>query len=549
MGRGNNNKGKGGNNNRDAAEFYCNKGKNYRRDREIQGTVDRELKDGKPGRNPFEWHNAFPEFTNYAGTIPFGLPLGNAMDLNSATSTGVTGWKITQPGVMAIHFVPTIGYSADRNSPINRSAIRWMTYLRNAQKASADYDSQDMMMAFVALDSCYMLHATLKKVIGLANLSYPLNRYTPEVLLNTLGFDADEVRNNIEDYWGLVNKMAIDLGSVTMPAEIDMRKRHEWMCSGIYLDGDNVRAQMYNFVPMGFWKYNNTVTTGSQLDWVPFLETRSAGEDTTHPNNITVMRNMVTSMLSAVFGDEDIGTISGDMLNALGPSGVVKLAEIPRDYRITPSFSESVLSQIENLIPVGQFATGYTPVITQNPSVNQGAILFTPKFQYAVTKYNPVNYHKFILNFHNKTQPSVEDVIEATRLSVVFDGKYADDGSYTPTAFGSEVVTHVQIWSTNPNGYTPAIRGSVVSAHHIVPYGAVLLNDLKFIAQIAAFDWHPIIYLICNDGTQAAPQLTFAGAICDYETSTVVDPEQLKNMHEASLTSLFNLPQMGFTNK
>lgn len=509
---------------------------NQRRAKEIDDNVERMY---KSTRNAFEWYNRFEQYTKYAGTIPFGIPSGMSLPLVSNTING----KNTIPGIMSLYFIPSIGYSADRNSPINRSAVRWYSMLRRAQKASADYDSQDMMMAYMAIDSLAMFHEVGKRIIGIANLNSVLNRYVPEGLLKAMHVDPIDVRDNIADWWGYVNKFAIDAGNVTMPKDIDLRDRHGWMCSGLYTDAAQERSQIYMFVPLGFWQYNNTVSTGSQLDWIQWPTDQS--EKLMTLADYKVMGN---ALLNAVFADEDMATISGDTQNAIGVNSCYHFEQITSNYTIDALYSEIVLSQIENSRCCGPFASTYTPVITQNPSVNNGAILYTPIHYYANNNetIDIFNHNKYLLNFH-MDNPQVENVIEATRLTTIGQVDQST-GLNTPTAFGSEVIAYYMIWKTSPNDaqeFLPILGGFYNDfLIDLKNYSGSQINQrLEILASLEAFDWHPILYIwvLGPDGKSLYmyPQL-------DYDTTGLLDSVQLSNMHDAALTSEFAVPEALF---
>lgn len=520
-----------------------NSSKDQRRDAEIIGTA--EAAESK--RNDFTWYNAFPQYTKYAGTIPTGVPLGNKYDLSLPDTVSTLDYSFNIPGIMTLRFIPGIGRSADKSSPINRSAIRWYTWLRYAQKASANYDSQDMMMAFVVLDSAYMYRSWMMRILGLANLATPLNKYTPQDFIYCQYVDADDVRNNIATLWGYINKFAIDLGSVTMPKDIDLRVRHEWMVSGVYLDDDDVRAQAYMFVPEGFYIYDNTVASGSQAT---FTQLSHNGQPISQTNLMTVadIIEFGNNMLKSLLGDEDLGQISGDILNALGEGNVVRLGEIDRGYTLLPSYNELVMSQIENATFFG-YPTGNLN-ITQDPSVNNGAILYGPSFTNANPAIgNALFTRKWMLNFH-KPDPTVEEVIEATRLMGIYDGPYDGTNPYTPTSYGSEILTTFQIWKHSFTEDAPSRSFNSISALTInIDNGSSAdTNAIKFLADLASFDWHPTIYLYSATGS-SVDDITFCGVVCDFNVAVTMTPERLSDMHEAALTSLFDLPQMGFTNK
>lgn len=151
-------------------------------------------------RNAYSWYSHFPQFTKDAGTLAFGIPLGQTITRGSD--------KVQIPGILSLRYLPTIGYSADNTSPINRSAIRLYTHIRNIQKAAAKYDPADLMMYLMALDSCYSFWAMLRRAYGTAQLYTPVNKYYPRNLLNVQGI-ANEVADDLAALRAYINKFAL----------------------------------------------------------------------------------------------------------------------------------------------------------------------------------------------------------------------------------------------------------------------------------------------------------------------------------------------------
>lgn len=504
-----------------------NKSNSSKGQRRLKEEVDTEY---KSERNDFAWYDKYHEFTAYAGTIPVGKPSGETFQLATPTST-IGGTKQVIPGICVINFYPVPGFSRDRNSPINRSAIRWYSALRRMQKASADYDSQDMMISYMAIDSAAMFHELGKRIVGIANRDSVLNRYIPEGLLYGMNVDPIDVRDNIADWRGYVNKFAIDIANVTMPKDMDIRVRHSWMCSGIYTDGEAERSQIYMFQPEGFWIYDNTVNTGSQLVFMDWPN---------HPNQelitLSKFKEMGNKIIASLLGDEDIATISGDVYNAIGAANCITYDQIADGYTVEALYSEMVLSQIENSTAVGYFAESYTPVISQNPSVNNGAILFQPKFTYQSAEDASVANKRLFLNFHIKGQPSVEETIEATRLrTMLLDSTQA--GVIEPETFGSEIVSVYSLVSAKPD--TPQVFDAQNIGTNIVFDGTNANYVMQACSKLASFDWAPIIYLFNGTGDQ--PLLI--GPLVDFEVTTVLEAEKLADMHEAALMSVYAMPE------
>lgn len=517
-----------------------NSTKGERRAKEIVDTAE------KSQENDYSWHSKFKQFSNDAGSIQFATPLGNCLRMGTD--------KIYTPGVMAISFAPTIGYSADQRSPINRSADRFKTYLRSVQKASADYDAADIMIIEMAVDSLLTLHRHLIRAYKVANLYSAVNQYYPDALLISMGFNPN-IKNQMSEFRGFINQLGINLTRFVMPANFDINQRHKWMVEGIYLDSNTSKAQTYLFVPAGFWKYSATTdTNGSSLVW---QSTPTTGNQWTLAQWI----QLATSMLNALSNDDDVNTINGDLYAAYGQAGIAPIPVVNDMDMVLPVYDPIVLSQIENATLVGGWDASYTPKITQDSAVNGKGLLFTPTFlgnssmrfyssptagaDTGICVNAAVAQAGAILNMHIES-PSPEAIMEATRLTVAVDTPLpkpnAVSGQFSPTIFGSDVVFAANVIYMGQTGsiLTYSITTQTVPQVQFIPDGVVQNRVTDVWAYTEAFDWCPLFYQTVLDSSGYPNVLQVLG---DIDNITFVPAWQLNMLHEASLLSLFEVPE------
>lgn len=343
--------------------------KSQRRDEEIADTAAAMSRS-----NPISFYTKFSQFAEDAGRIAFSRPLGavHPMDIR-----GFSSQMVAEAGVMRIAFAPTVGVSSDFTSPLNRSSINFYARLRSTQKAFGDYDHQDLTMMMLAIDSAIMYHALGRRIYGTLMDMTPTNRYYPRAIIGAAGLSFPNSQKNIQDFRAFLNEFALQIEQYALPDNIALFARHSWMCEGLYVDSETTRAQTYMFVPTGFWKYNGTSDTGSQLDWVTYL---NPGATAVTQYTIDEFMEIGRSLINAMSNDADFAVMAGDLYAYYGGS-VLKLPYIEEKYTILPTYDKTVLSQIENAKICGPWASGYTPVISQNPTVNSGAIIFQPAVQ------------------------------------------------------------------------------------------------------------------------------------------------------------------------
>lgn len=506
---------------------YGKGGKQDRREEEIADTGYAMSRS-----NPYSFYNKFSQFAEDAGRISFARPLGAVYDIKIHNVSSV---RAAAPGVMRIAFAPSIGVSNDFDSPINRSSINYYARIRSTQKAFGDYDHQDLTMMMLAIDSAIMYHALGRRIYGLLTDMTPLNKYYPRALVAACGVSFPNTQKNIQDFRAFLNEFALQIEQYALPKNIELFNRHSWMCEGLYVDSESTRAQTYMFVPTGFWQYDNTVSSGSQLVWKQYL-----GRTVATPAQYTVEQFMDfgRELITAMSNDADFATMSGDLYAYYG-GDILRLPYIDEKYAILPKYDKTVLSQIENATIAGVWPSGKDPVISQNPSVNNGAILFQPT---VISSITPI-VENVRMNFHWDS-PSSQDVMEASRLiTTLGDETSAGSGEFKVKSCGSEIVQWLDVYNTNPD--TNGIRffriQQMTQYFQNTETGSKVAELLGNILYLANFDWSPRIEVLRYHNDATPDYWTYSGSTWDLDNFTDIGDEYMEYLNTAALYSLFNI--------
>lgn len=471
--------------------------------------------------NPVGFYTKFSTFSRDAANLPFAQPLGVRFNVSNGIDGNYHQYGV--PGIMRIQFTPAIGISDDFTSPINRSSIRFYTYLRSNQKASALYDHQDITLMEISLDSCYMFHALLTKIYGVMNLFTPLNEYYPRAIIAAYGASFDDVKANLQDLRAYINTFAYNLGQYALPKDITLFDRHRWMLEGLYTDSTSTRAQTYCFVPNGFWQYLNTGENGGQCTWKEYLPSGSIAKQYT----VAELMQFGNELLNAVSNEEDFAIISGDIYNFYG-GDTYKLPYVDENYTILPTYDKTVLSQIENLTLVGNLDAA-SLVIKQDASVNKGALLFQPT--HLQTMMSTV--HTF-MNFHWDS-PTPDDVIEASRLMTIIEN--GSKGGRVK-ACGTEIVVQLDVFSVNPATgkfrFNPIIDPEFMLATEY----SDMISQMQDVIHLMQFDWAPTIRIWDSPSTGGHD---FMGFTWDVDNIQQIQDQYIEQIHLASLYSLFEV--------
>lgn len=520
---------------------YYGKGKNNKRsmknspnNRFNKDVAECDVDVRSKGSNDPSWYAENADLLRDAGSFSYSWPLGNQIDLEAKD---VTSSFDAVPGLMTLPFIPTIGKSTGNYSPINISARNIYSFVRHANSGHSNYDSPDLMMYLIAMDSMYMMHSYLRRLYGIARLYTATNRYYPDALLRGNYIDPGTVRTELADlrYW--LNTFAVKLGSMCVPSSMSYIARHMWMCDNVYVDDPNSgKAQSYMFVPHGFWKLNNVQPTGTALEWVDI--STNVGEE----QSWRIVVQKVEEAMQVILGDEDMNIMSGDILKAFGPEGVVRMYSTEEGYTTLPIFSAEVLVQIQNSIIMEEPSVA-TLKITQDPGINEGAILFDPRL--LLSNFNlGLTGRRLISMPVDNVDPSLNMV--ATRLTPAINGwNMTTEGDteyyYTASSFGTEIITRGRVWTfVDRNGEWTMTAGYITSEVSASTAAGVIFPELSRINQFA---YHPIVYV--EQGNVSTLKCQVLGVFTNLNNYTLMDHTDLDKMHETALISEFSVPQMG----
>lgn len=386
-----------------------------------------ETKEFKAKCNDPSWYIREGQLAKDVASFSFNNALGNVVTLDADNSGGdrpIAGLDYTVPGIMRIHTMPAVGVSVNGSSPINIAAKNLYSWVRHANSGHSNYDSPDMILYLMAMDSIYAFIWHLQRAYGTARVYSQKNRYIGDALLHAMGFVPDDVRRNLSDFRSYINMLIVKASAFATPTTMSIFKRHTWMYSGVFKDEDVDKSQMYMYVPTYLWRYEETDGTPGYLSVKPVIADLSFTDDgAIKPRNLLLSQwyGIGDDLISALVNSEDINIMSGDILKAYGDGNIWKIGLIPEDFSTVPIYSGEILDQIHNTI-----FTGAYPISLQGTAsldrleLKQDALIEgTPlKFQPIFLVGVPMSIEHFCDMEEN--EPSPERVLVATdRKSVV----------------------------------------------------------------------------------------------------------------------------------
>lgn len=507
---------------------------NYRVDRDKRKD-DVVTEDDKMHKyNDPMWYAKNEAMLRDAASYSYNNPVGTTIPYLISKGTSNSTGSLVIPSLFSFVIVPSIGISKDAASPANLAANNIYSYVRYMNSGSKNYDQPDLMLYLLAMDSLYSCWNWMKRIYGYAFNYSQYDRTVPRSFAAADGVDLQDLYDNLAEFRLFLNRTAAQITSFCVPAVMPYFIRHSWMYSNIYRDSNNNKAQYYTFNPAGFYKYEEVATKfGGSLSFIP-LEGFNA--DSVNGLTFKDLVNYMSNMLNSVAYSEDIGVMSGDILKAYGNDKLFKLTPVESDYRVEPVYNEEVLNQMHNstIVPVPFTAPNKVLDVTQDP--NTGFLIWNPSFTPSgeTNKTYPQNY---MINMPwDDVTPA--NTMVGTRLTAAYT-KSGD--TITVAAVGSELVCARRIYVMATSGNELNVLGMYENTMEIGPTN--LGPSLTLIHAMSNFDWHPLVPLISKgaDGTKAA----YCGIMGDVSNYTVLNLDNLKNLHLTAIMSEFNIPQLG----
>lgn len=486
---------------------------------------NRNRNSGTNSTNPFnsiEWYTPVggKACVEDAGSLSFNRPLGGSFE--------VYGSKLTVPGIVRIDYLPSYGLANNAVAPMNLAATNIYQFVRHMNSGHANYESVDLMMYLMAMDSIYTGISAVQRVIGLCAYYQTLNRYVPAKLIAALGFadtpaSIDGIYQDLPNIRFQFNLLIAKVNSLNIP-KLNITLRHVFMNANVYRDRDSEKSQLYCFVPRGLYEYNATQSeTGGGLDLIVL------------DNSLTVrsLIGYINQCLDALLTDEDCGIISGDILKAYKDNCLSKAEMLTSSYSLMPVFVPEILEQIHNsqCIPFVSADAELEWLTTPSIKITQanGKAVFNPVIdpemiyisKALASSYTPV------LNAISE-HPSSDDVMIATRLATLI---FSDtvQSNYTFTSIGSEIVL----------GYAMYFMDSTVQ------FSTFDRSSGKDLYWLNAFAMHPIVYY----GTIASTKMTAVTIVYgDLDNYTVYTHDNKLMLDECALFGLFGLPLSSSSN-
>lgn len=507
-------------------------------ERSNQNDTSRQY-DRTNGMNDISWYIRYPDLAQAAGQFPYPYRPGMTLPATTDAST-LPGTPI--PGVFAINWMPSFGFSTSPTDPASVAAKEIYARVRSVYSGSLDADAPDYIMYLGALDSIFSYIGHLKRVYRLLTAYSPNNRVIPETVLISLGFTSAQITTlqlNRERFWQEINSLVYMSRKFTCPSLMDIFNRHYWMNDNVYTDANTINSQFYVFSQ----KYVLEYVPGQTPDGVEAAGLQYQPCDPTSITNTykvdvdVALYQYGRDLIDALVAWDDSYTISGYLQRAFPdvPGFIVEL--LPQEEMLVPVYNEEVLTQIENCRTINKGGVRFNLSelrYTQDPKTN--SVLFSNVWPVTTTSTDYLHDITDPLVSIRSDTPTVADNIIATRLTSDSTIQFVSGSTTQLEAVivaGSEIVINFTLQVGPNTKYDGVTSTAVISNDSTVQNAMAVIRNLGVFMQ---FDWHPYSTAIFVSG-QA---VTGVSRLVDLHNATIISKDALQNLHNVCLYSELN---------
>lgn len=465
------------------------------------------------------WYASNPDLLRDAASYPFAQALGTNVDRgNRVNDFNIPNDAI--PGICRIDLRPSLGLSVTKDSALNTAATAMYTFVRCANSGHPNYDSPDLMLYCSAMAQVYAFINWCQRLYGIATLYAQKNRYIPRNLMLSMDVNPESIVNNLASFRYWINVMIAKASSLAVPATMSYFSRTAFLYSNIYSESQSIKDQLYYFHPAAWLKFE--FNSGSDSGSLKSVSLKATGESGL---TLAEIQQFGDELLGTILADEDMNIMSGDILKAYGPNGIIKLSSLPEMYTLIPVHDEYVLEQIHNatVLEVPAF-----DIVQSSDKSYLESIPFLPWSDDDVNAKARVA----LLCLNKVLSTSVADagpteVVEGTRLMLAGDVSRSTEAGYYVHS-GTEIAVDCRLYFFN--------AGSELMFHRME--SATYADGYKA-AGLHAFKYAPSIMMY--DPSDLGKKCFFVESIDNY---TVLNYTDIDKLHDVCLMNMLAVPSI-----
>lgn len=507
--------------------------------------------DGRSRINDPEWYVSEPQLVKDVGSLSFNNALGGEYSINPDSAgtdfnPGSTRISASIPGIMSIFTGPAVNPANGPYSALNLATKDLFKRVRRMNAGSTNYDSPDLMLYILAMDSIYSAIFFMQRILGCANVYSQVNRYVGDAFIKAQGIDPYYVRSNLATYRARLNMLITKVSAFATPRDINLFKRHAWMYQGMYMDEPVKKAQVYMYVPAFIWRYVEDSGGPGYLkpEYISTVYTTAGGtflrmlvrDGLANKPLLTVdqLFHTVESCLQAIIESQDMNIMSGDILKAYGDEGIWKMSLVDENYATIPVFSDEVLDQIHNTNFVGVYPS-------KSVSLDEAPMYSDESLRLVQVVSEGGNYLWYTPKFVNCEHNSFEKLLDLcddnpTPERVIVGSRNMVSGSsalFTATGVNNTYLTNINTCGSDMafiGAYYTLDNGELVCETFGYSSRFGVGNNIKF----SRFHKAPIMYQTATNGRLTS----ITGEVGNF---TIVNCDTLQKLHETAMLSLLGV--------
>lgn len=529
-----------------------------------------EVLDAKGRDNNPNWYFLDKEVANDVCNYSFESVLG-------------IGQKPTVPTLMTLYFNATPGNSysitagPDNNgskllpdtAPIcgtdgaNYAAMKLYTALSAGSGRNANYQSNDVLIAILAMSSVIEYAEFIRRAFGIAYTYNPRNRIVPKMLLQYQNINFEDFITNMADYRTRFNYIISRINQLPIPANIAFLEKAIEMYQRIYADSESSLSQLFQYVPATLWELDETsYDRGSILktvyvgthekktmdNWAYYQLSVSEDLIVTMDEHLSKLEEMITLLLDST----TLNLVYMDLIHLAEKKSFnfIHLDYLTDGYAVIPEVNNNALLQFHNLnVEAGYFydlVDPDTPALLEATCADGTKINITPSNDV----YTDVNTGRVIYNpGHRWTEkitdivvdfpipnPSLEDKIEANRFTHYKSNYVWTDDDWTGMSILDGFPDHYCVAMTMATDtYIPDMVPNVL----VTKYKTGTVTDtvynttLKWWSYITKFTAFPVMPVRNTDGSLET-------VVGDLNYWTTIPFNKLARMNQVMIAGLFD---------
>lgn len=336
------------------------------------------------GSNPNSYSNAGysnEEIKQIVGSVQFppyiGVPMPEFKSDSTYPSHGI-------PTVCEIPFMTTYGYAHGLpTDTLNTAAIHLHSMIvSKLNRATKSYDANDLMVACICCDSLITVYNYFKTLVSQVMTYTSDNRALPRVTVEAMGFNFEDIRDNINDVRVYLEIFSAKLNSLQIPKVMNASDDHLYLTSNVFCDDNSVYPQIYVFRLKNYYVFDQTTEPGKTNALCKNLGVVS-GTDKLKAADVA---RILDEMYNALFTSYDFGNMLADLRTAI-PNVEIMLQD-PTFDAVSTVYDKDILMALHNATPA-EFVDPMSLTVKSAVDSNYAAVLeinprvFTQTYGYA----------------------------------------------------------------------------------------------------------------------------------------------------------------------